>query len=323
MIKPKVFITGGAGFIGCNLTQYFLKKNFSVTAYDNLSNGKEANVKEYLNLKDFYFIKGDIKDFSCLESSISGHDLVIHLASNADIAAAVKNPTIDFDDGVLLTSNVLEAMRINKIDKLIFTSGSGVYGEVPDYPVKETFTPLKPVSTYGAQKLASENFISAYSFMFDMKCIAFRFANVVGPKQTHGVTHDFILRLTDNSDILEILGDGTQTKPFVHIETICSAIETVLPMLDKQAFFENFNVGAKDHITVTKIADLICSEMKLTDVEYIYSGGKRGWKADVPKYTLDTTKLESLGWVNNITSKEAVQKTIRSMLSDVKKGLYA
>jgi UDP-glucose 4-epimerase len=319
----KIFITGGAGFIGSNLVRHFLGLNYQVTVYDNLSNGKEINILCFLKNDNFVFIKGDISDSILLNESIKGFDLVIHLASNADIAKAQKSPLIDFEQGVSLTVSVLEAMRNNNIKKLIFTSGSGVYGEVPDFPIPENFSPLYPVSTYGAQKLSSENYISAYSFMFDMSCVAFRFANVVGPKQTHGVTHDFVLRLRKNPNELEILGDGTQTKPFIHVDDIFNAFVTVINKLNfSKPFFDVFNVSSTDQLSINEIAQMIFHIMEIKNIKCSYTGGNRGWKADVPKYSLDTTKIRKLGWKNKFNSREAVMKTIESMLLEINEGVY-
>jgi UDP-glucose 4-epimerase len=319
----KIFITGGAGFIGSNLVEFFLAQNKIVTVFDNLSNGKKKNLSEFIENKNFNFIKGDVKNFNFLKKVMKNHEIVIHLSSNADIAKAQLSPLIDFNEGISLTVNVLESMRENKIKNLIFTSGSGVYGEVPDYPVSENFSPLKPVSTYGAQKLSSENYMSSYSFMFDMCCIVFRFANVVGPKQTHGVTHDFLLKLTKNNKSLDILGDGTQTKPFIHINDINSAFNTIFNKLDfSKSFFEVYNIATDDHISVNKIADLICHELRLKSVKYKHTGGKRGWKSDVPKYSLDTNKIKKLGWKQKLNSQDAVKEAIKSMIIDINKGLY-
>lgn len=319
----KIFITGGAGFIGSNLVRHFLDLNYQVTVYDNLSNGKEINILCFLKNDNFKFIKGDISNSMLLNESIKGCDLVIHLASNADIAKAQKYPLIDFEEGVSLTVRVLEAMRTNNIKKLIFTSGSGVYGEVPDFPVPENFSPLYPVSTYGAQKLSSESYLSAYSFMFDMSVVAFRFANVVGPKQTHGVTHDFILRLRKNPNELEILGDGSQTKPFIHVDDIFNAFFTVLNKLNfNNPFFDVFNVSSMDHLSINDIAQMIFDIMKINNVKCSYTGGNRGWKADVPKYSLDTSKIRKLGWKNKFNSREAVMNTIECMLLEINEGIY-
>jgi UDP-glucose 4-epimerase len=323
ILKKRFFITGGAGFIGSNLCEYLTAHNNFVTVYDNFSNGKDINLKNIFNTSNLNIIKADVRDTKNLQSSIQNHDYVIHLASNSDIASSISLPDIDFDNGIFLTKCVLEAMRKNNMKNIIFTSGSGVYGVVPDFPIPENFSPLIPISTYGAQKLSSENYLSAYSFMFDMNCIALRFSNVVGPNQTHGVIHDFILKLFKNNSELQILGDGHQSKPFIHILDIISAINIIINKIESSSIlFDVFNVASQDSITVKEIADLICCEMGLSKVNYKYSGGTKGWKCDIPKYSLDTSKIRKLGWDNIKNSKEAALDSIKCMILEIKKGNY-
>lgn len=316
----KIFITGGAGFIGSNIVKKLLSLEYQVTVYDNLSNGKLWHLGNIIHDKDLNFIKAEISDEEKLNSAIKNHDLVLHLASNADIAKAATDPDIDFKNGIFLTRCVLEAMRKNGVKQIIYTSGSGVYGEVPDFPVPESFSPLVPVSTYGAQKLSSEAFIAAYSFMFDIKATIFRFANVVGPQQTHGVAYDFLLKLQKSKSTLEILGDGTQTKPYIYVDDIYEAFSLVIHHPEKIKKFEIFNVATNDCLTVTEIANMVCELNELNDVDFVYTGGSRGWKADVPIYRLDSSKLRNLGWSSKYSSRDAMKKSIMSMSADIKLG---
>ena len=320
MAKQKTFITGGAGFIGHNLTGYLIERNHFVTVYDDLSNGSLKYLDAFEGNPNFNLIVGNVQNDSLLQKSLNGHDCVFHLASNADIAAAQIDPDIDFYNGTLLTRCVLEGMRRTGVNRIVFTSGSGVYGEVPDYPVDENFSPLIPVSTYGAQKLSSESLISAYSFMFDMRCRVFRFANVVGPKQTHGVAYDFIKRLSDDPSGLKILGDGTQTKPYIHVSDVIDALVNYGAFGDSGPAFDVFNVATNDSVSVNEIADVICNAMGLDGIEYHYTGGSRGWKADVPKYSLDTSKIKKLGWETSMNSMDAVRVSVNSMINDFKSG---
>ena len=315
----KYFITGGAGFIGAHLTNHLLEHtNCEVTIYDNFCNGRLYPLSEKVNEKRLEIIKGDAKDLGRLINSMKGHDVVYHFASNADIAAAANDPTIDFWNGTYLTHNVLEAMRINKIKNLLFTSGSGVYGEVPDFPVAENYDEMIPISTYGSCKLSSESLISAYSHMFEITGIVVRFANVVGPQQTHGVAYDFIRRLSHDPTQLKIFGDGNQSKPYIHISDILEALKIL--EFKFNSGYNVFNVGSSDSLTVKEIADLIVKKMDLKNVKYNFTGGARGWKADVPIYKLNTSKIRDLGWKNKLNSLEAVEDAIESMLIDVKKG---
>jgi UDP-glucose 4-epimerase len=317
----KYFITGGAGFIGAHLANYLLSRGDAVTAFDNFSNGHRWHFGENVNNPNLKIISADVRDEVTLNGAIAGHDVVFHLASNADIARAVTDPDIDFSNGTLLTRCVLEAMRKNEVRQIVFTSGSGVYGEVPPVPVTEDFSPMIPVSTYGAQKLASEVLISAYSFMFDMRGMVFRFANVVGPQQTHGVAYDFLLKLTKTPKLLKIMGDGTQSKPYIHVTDVIDAFMTIVDGgKATQVGYEYYNVASTDFLTVNEIANLVCDELSLKDVQYEYSGGSRGWKADVPLYRLDTSKIRSKGWSNKFGSREAVLNAVKSMMVDIKAG---
>lgn len=321
MKKKKYFITGGAGFIGAHLANFLLAKGNEVTIYDNFCNGHRWHFGDNLHNSRLKIVEADVRDENSLNLAIPGHDVVFHLASNADIARAVTDPDIDFSNGTLLTRCVLEAMRKNGIRQIVFTSGSGVYGEVPPTPVAEDFSPMIPVSTYGAQKLASEALISAYSFMFDMRGMVFRFANVVGPQQTHGVAYDFLLKLTKTPKLLKIMGDGTQSKPYIHVTDVINAFMTIVDDEKvNQGGYEYYNVASSDHMTVNEIAKLVCEQMGLENVQYQYSGGSRGWKADVPLYRLDTSKIRSKGWDNKFSSRSAVLDAVDSMILDIKSG---
>ena len=315
----KYFITGGAGFIGAHLTNYLLENsNSDVTIYDNFCNGRLYPLEKKLKDDRLEIINGDVKDLGRLTSAMSGNDIIYHFASNADIAASENDPTIDFWNGTYLTHNVLEAMRINKIKKILFTSGSGVYGEVPNLPIPENYDKMIPISTYGSCKLSSETLISAYSHMFDITGIVVRFANVVGPHQTHGVAYDFIRRLTHDPTQLKILGDGRQCKPYIHVFDIIEALKILESKFDNG--YNVFNVGSQDNLTVKEIADIIVTKMGLKNVSYNFTGGARGWKADIPNYQLDTSKIRNLGWENKLNSYKAVENAVNSMLIDVKKG---
>ena len=318
-IKQKYFITGGAGFIGAHITNYLIDNtNSEVTIYDNFENGRLYPIGERIRNERLHVINGDVKDLGRLKNSMIGHEVIYHLASNADIAAAAIEPTIDFWNGTYLTHNVLEAMRLNGIKKILFTSGSGVYGEVPNVPIPEKYDEMIPISTYGTCKLSSEALISAYSHMFEITGIVVRFANVVGPHQTHGVAYDFIRRLSHNSSELKIFGDGKQTKPYVHIYDILRALRILESKFNSG--YNVFNVGSLDFLSVKEIADIIVKKMNLKNVKYNFTGGSRGWKADVPQYKLDTSKIRNLGWNNEFNSSQAVENAVESMLIDVKEG---
>lgn len=319
MTSKRYFVTGGAGFIGSHFVNSILDANRGeVTVFDNFSTGHLWHFGDRVRDPRLRIVEADAQDEAALLEAMPGHDMVYHFAANSDIARAQQEPTVDFRNGTIPTNNVLEAMRKTGVGRIVFTSGSGVYGEVPPIPIPENYDRMVPVSTYGACKLACESLISAYSFMFDMTGTVFRFANVVGPRQTHGVAHDFLRRLAKDPTRLKIFGDGTQSKPYIHIEDVLAAFRM---MEEKQTGgYDYFNVGTPDFLTVREIADIVCDRMGVKNVKYEFTGGSRGWKADVPVYRLKTDKVRSLGWSPVRNSREAVTAAVDSMIEDLKKG---
>jgi UDP-glucose 4-epimerase len=316
----KFLVTGGAGFLGSNLVDAILERRLgSVTVFDNFLTGKREYLRAWDGSPELTIIAGDVGDFGAVVDAVRDHDVVFHLAANSDIARAATEPLVDFDNGTRLTQTLLEAMRTTGVKRVLFSSGSGVYGEVPPEPIPEDHTPMIPISTYGASKLASEALVSAYCHMFDLTGTVFRFANVVGPHMTHGVTHDFTRRLHADNSRLQILGDGNQSKPYIHVNDVVTAMLFILSR--QTSGYQYYNVGSEDHLLVREIADIVVAEMGLTDVNYEYSGGARGWRADVPVYRLDTRKIRSLGWGNKKSSRDAVIASTRSLLDEIATGL--
>jgi UDP-glucose 4-epimerase len=316
---PRYFITGGAGFIGAHLVNRLLETTAAtVTVFDNFSNGRRWAFGERLGDPRLAIVEGDAADQAALVRAIAGHDVVYHFAANPDIARAAREPAIDFVNGTLLTHNVVEAMRQTGVRRILFSSGSGVYGEVPPVPIPEEYPRMIPISTYGAGKLASESLISAYCHMFELTGTAFRFANVVGPHQTHGVAHDFLRRLAKDPSRLLILGDGQQTKPYIHIDDVLAAFQ--LMESGQGSGYDVFNVGTDDSLTVRQIADIVVEQMGLEGVRYEFTGGARGWKADVPVYKLDTRKIRGRGWSSVRDSRQAVTDAVAAMLRDLEAG---
>ncbi len=314
----KYFIVGGAGFIGSHLVRHILKseKESFVTIYDNFSSGKMWHLDEVKEFKNLKIITGDIKDLLLLKSSMKGNDIIYHFASNPDISKAITQPDIDFWEGTYLTNNVLEAMRVNNIKKLLYASGSGIYGDTGFLEINENYAPLLPISTYGASKLSCEALISSYCFMFDMNAAAFRFANVVGPNQTHGIGYDFVRKLLSDPSKLEILGDGTQSKSYIYVNDIIEALRLIeLKYLNN---FSYFNVATLDFISVKEIADIVVELLKLSKVEYNFTGGDRGWKGDVPIVRLNSDKIRNLGWKNLYSTEDAIIKSVSSIIEDSK-----
>ncbi len=319
-----VFVAGGAGFIGSHAVKRLLKmpEVMSIVVYDNFSSGTRFHLDEVGSNSRLKIIEGDIKNLDLLKSSMSINkiDLVFHFAANPDIAKAVSQPDIDFWEGTFLTQNILEAMRVNQVNQLLYTSGSGVYGEKANIAFQESYGPCFPISTYGASKLACEALISSYCYMFGIKGRAFRFANVVGPKQTHGVGYDFIRRLKEDPTKLRILGDGTQSKAYIFVDDVIDAMLMVYESALKETVpFDIYNVATDDYVTVTTIADIACSiaGCDKNSVDYQYTGGDRGWKGDVPKVLFNVDKIKELGWRAKKTSFEALSASICSMHKEI------
>ena len=321
-MDKKIIIIGGAGFIGSHFTDRLLADSSTelVTLYDNFSSGREWHYAQHANDARLKVVRADVKDSVALQNAMRGHDLVIHLASNPDISRAMTEPDIDFREGTFLTQQVVEAMRITGTPAILYASGSGVYGELGMKEAYEDYGPLIPTSTYGASKLAGEALIASYCAMFGLSACAFRFANVVGPRQTHGVGFDFVRRLLTDPSQLRILGDGTQSKSYIHVEDIVDAV--LLANEKKTKPFEVFNVGTSDYITVTEIAKLAVEVVGLAEgsVRFEYAGGDRGWKGDVPIVRFKSDRIRALGWANKRTAREALRDAMKSLLEDARAG---
>jgi len=311
----KALVVGGAGFIGSHLSAKLLENEACrVVVYDNFTSGTDRHLASVLGDERLQVIRADVKELPELVKAAAGADVVYHFASNPDISKAVTQPDIDFWEGTYLTNNVVEAARISGVGRIIYASGSGVYGDAGEQVVDENYSPMRPISTYGASKLAGEALLCSYCEMFDLQASAFRFANVVGPKQTHGVGYDFIRRLRKNPGELAILGDGTQSKSYIHVEDVLNALQTAL--LNNLPGYSVFNVATEDAITVTEIADLVCRKMNLTNVAYRYGGGNRGWKGDVPIVRLSSEAIRALGWHPQRTCHEAISSSLDAMLAE-------
>ena len=311
----KAFVTGGAGFIGSHLVYELIEKGYSVTCYDNLSSGKKEFLKDLENNDKFTFIQGDLLDFDQVKKSIKDHDVIFHIAANPFVRLGEEQTRLDLEQGPIATYNLLEAMRLNNIKKIVFSSSSVVYAETPPMALPETYGPTLPISLYGAGKLGAEGLISAFCGTFDFQAWIYRFANVVGIRGTHGVIVDFIDKLNKNPKELEILGNGKQQKPYLHVSDI---VEGILHGFEKSNEKINlFNLGPDSNTTVTRIAEMVVEEMGLSNVEFKYTGGDRGWKGDVPRFQLDANKIKKLGWKENYSSDEAVRKSIREILDNL------
>ena len=311
----RILVTGGAGFIGSHLCDALVAAGNSVVAVDNLSLGRESNLRQLEGSGDFQFQEGDVLNQEWFEHLVDegGFECVFHMAANSDIARSHSDPRVDLDNTFLTTFHILEAMRKAGVSQLVFASTSAVYGEVQG-EVREDYGPLKPISHYGAAKLASEGFISSYAENYGIQSWITRFPNVVGSRATHGAVYDFVRKLRRTPMRLEVLGDGTQEKPYLSVHDLVQAI--VLVWERTAAPLNIYNVGATTRSKVSDIARIVIEEGP-EPAEIAYSGGDRGWIGDVPKFAYDLSAITALGWFPTLTSDEAVRAAARAIWAEV------
>ena len=307
----RYFVAGGAGFVGSHLVDSLVIRG-EVTVYDNLSSGKQEFIQPHLKREAFQFVKANLLDRDSLSRAMKGGDVVFHMAANPEVRTGRLNTELDLKQGTIATFNVLETMRSQGIRRIVFASSSTVYGETAGRPIPENYGPLQPISLYGASKLASEGLITAFCHLFGMQAWIFRFANVVGDRATHGVIFDFINKLKQNPEELEILGDGTQKKPYIYVRDCVDGMLYGFQHSDSQV--NVFNLANRDATNVAKIGRLLVEGMGLSSVKLKYTGGNRGWPGDVPQVRLDTSRMEKLGWKPKYTSDEAVRIAIKEIL---------
>ncbi|MDK2796296.1 MAG: UDP-glucose 4-epimerase [Archaeoglobaceae archaeon] len=299
-----ILVTGGAGFIGSHVVDRLVEMD-EVIVLDNLSSGKKEFVNEKAELHVIDLAEDSISEF------LGGVDEVWHLAANPDVRIGAERPDEIYRNNVLATYRLLEAMRKANVKRIIFTSTSTVYGEAKHIPTPEEY-PTHPISLYGASKLACEALIESYCHTFDFQAYIYRFANVIGKRSTHGVIYDFIKKLRENPEELEILGNGEQNKSYVYIDDCVSAMFAGLKAGERVNIF---NIGSEDQIKVKRIAEIVSEEMGLNP-RFRFTGGERGWKGDVPVMLLSIEKLKNLGWKPRFGSEEAVRKAVRDLLDE-------
>ena len=309
-MKNKIIVTGGAGFIGSHIVDRLLSLGNEITVIDNLSSGRMEFLKAHSRDPNFKLVKLDLLDTEKLNKAIAGADMIYHLAANPDVRLGAADTKVHLEQNIIATYNVLEAMRINKLENIAFTSTSTVYGEAAIIPTPENYGPLIPISLYGASKLACEALITSYCHTFEMNSWIFRFANIVGPRSTHGIIVDFINKLRNDPHALEILGDGQQRKSYLHVS---DCVEAMLFAVENSHEMANiFNIGSDDTINSTQIGEIVVMEMGLKNAKFSYTGGKRGWKGDVPRMLLSIEKIKSLGWKPLHDSHSSVVEATRS-----------
>jgi UDP-glucose 4-epimerase len=313
----RIFLTGGSGFIGSHILDCLLSQGYEVTVYDNLSNGRLEFIERHLSNPRMLFVRADCLDYLQLLEAMKGHDLVWHMAANTDIIGSHTQPDRDLKDCVVATFHVLEAMRQNGIQPILFASSGAVYGQLClETHVSEDAGPLMPMSTYAAGKIGSEAFISCYCHLYGLRGWMFRFGNVLGSRLTHGVIFDFVRKLRKSPHELMILGDGTQEKNYFLTEDCIGgmgwAYRNVHMFGDTPC--DVFNLGTTTVTRVTDIARIVIEEMGLPDVHVSIQGTKLAWLGDQPKVHFTVDKISRLGWRCERSSDNAVRIAVRRVL---------
>jgi UDP-glucose 4-epimerase len=313
----RVFLTGGAGFIGSHVTDLLTAQGYQVTVYDNLSNGHREFIEQHFDQPNFRFVQADILDVDLLTAAMQGHDLVWHLAANTDIIGGAEQPRRDLRDCVMGTFNVVDSMRRLKIQRILFSSTGAVYGELcKDIATSESSGPLLPVSTYAAGKIGSEAFISAFCNLYGLRGWMYRFGNVIGGRMTHGVIFDFIRKLRENPKELLIKGDGRQEKNYFLVEECIDGMAygfRTIPMTDDKPC-DVFNLGTDSISKVIDIAQIVKEEMDLPEARVVIEGSKRAWPGDQPRVHITVDRMRGLGWKAKRKSDQAVRIAARRML---------
>jgi UDP-glucose 4-epimerase len=301
----RVVVTGGAGFIGSHIVERLVELGYEVIVLDNLSSGRVENLSRVRGRVEL--VVGDVKDFETCLRVLRGAEVVYHFAANPEVRVSVTDPEVHFRENVVATFNVAEASRrAGSVRTLVFASSSTVYGDAPRLPTPEDCE-LRPVSVYGASKAAAELILHSYSHLYGIRVVVLRYANVVGPRLRHGVIYDFLMKLSRNPEVLEVLGDGTQRKSYLYVSDAVDA--TLLAVERASRYFEVFNVGNEDWITVLEIARVVSEVLGLRP-RVVLRGGTpdgRGWPGDVKLMLLSIERLKSLGWRPRYSSYEAVR----------------
>jgi UDP-glucose 4-epimerase len=309
----RVLVTGGAGFIGSLLCSRLVARGDSVVALDLLTLGRRESVA-HLPADRFTLHIGDAADPAALDPLFAeaSVDAVVHLAANSDIGVSFTDPAIDRHHTFATTWAVLDAMRRHQVTQLVFASTSAIYGEA-EGAIRENHGPLRPISHYGAAKLASEAFISAFAASYGIRSWVARFPNVVGPGSTHGALFDWVAKLRRTPDQLEVLGDGHQTKPYLHVDDLVDAILFAWERMREPV--NAFNIAGETRCSVRRMAEITVEEWG-RPAQIHYTGGDRGWVGDVPSVAYDTSLIRALGWSPRLDSEAAVRAAVRALIDE-------
>lgn len=313
----KVLVTGGAGFIGSHLVDRLVREGYEVKVIDNLSSGRIENIKHHTDEGKIELIIGDLKDPQIALKAVEEVNVVFHFAANPEVRVSTTNPDVHFNENVVATFNLLEAVRKKNVKELVFASSSSIYGEPDEIPVEEN-APIKPVSVYGASKAACEALIHAYSKLYGVEAVVLRYANVIGPRLRHGVIWDFVNKLLRNPAELEILGDGKQVRSYIYINDAVEA--TITAWKKTEVSYEEYNIASEDWITVDEVADEVIRAMELDKVKKTYRPVLHGvgWPGDVKRIALKIDKIKKLDFKPTMSSREAVRTTVKKLLEETK-----
>ena len=318
----RILVTGAAGFIASNLIPRLLGRGDDVAGADNFFLGKRAYVVQHPR---FAFHELDLLDLDGVVALMEEFrpDRIWHLAANSDISYGTKYTDFDLKGGTLVTYNILEAMRRTDVKEIVFSSSGAVYGEPAVMPTPEDYGPILPISLYAASKVACETLITAFAHNYDIRAWIYRFGNVVGPNPTHGVIHDFVLRLREEPAKLVVLGDGTQAKPYVHVEDTLDGMEYGIARAPEHV--NVYNLAVEDQTSVREIADWTIEAMGIDRgaIDVQYGDSPRGWRGDVPQVKLDTRRMTALGWTPKLSSRDAVRRTIADVVEQFRNGPLA
>lgn len=314
----KYVVTGGAGYIGSHIVDALLLRGHEVVAVDNMLAGQMKFIEHHKNNKNFRLVIDDINGST---SYLSHADCVYHFAANADIRKGFQDPSLDLKSNILGTANILEGMRHHGVRRIVFASTSAVLGEIEKdkLPAWETIPMPEQTSLYGASKLAGEGLISAYCEGYGFEGYVFRFVTVLGPRYPHGFAFDFVKKLLNDSNQLEVLGDGTGIKSSVHVSDVVSALmsiaEDIQPARNKKRKYEVFNIGNDVTYRVSDAAQWVAQAMGLNP-RIVYGSGVKGWPGDIPYIHLDTSKIKKYNWRTKYTPKQAVYETVEWLLNN-------
>ncbi len=311
-------ITGGAGFIGSYIAEKLVENGTDTKVIDNLVTGKKENLSKCFDQDNFSFLEYDLGNLDGIEDHLSDVDILFHFAADPEVRTGYSKPEDSFEQNIVNTFNLLQKIKQSKIKKIVFASSSSVYGDAKIIPTNEEYGPLSPISHYGASKLACEAMVSSFCHNYNIEGVILRPANVIGLRGRHGLIWDLVHKLKINQDELELLGDGKQTKSFIHISDAIDGIFFSLNNLQDKV--EVFNLGSEDSVEIIDVAKIVCKNMGLNEIKINLTGGVddgRGWKGDIKIAHLDITKLKNSGWIPKLSSINAADITSQEIIKEV------